>query len=210
MSTSRVLFDVDGPVAFLTVNRPEASNAMTLGDVRGAGRRLRARRRRREPSACFVLRGAGGKAFISGTDISQFTGFSTRRGRARLRAPPRRGDRSARARAGGDHRAGRGRRRRRRLRHRARLRPARLHAGRRASACRSRARSATACRRRTTRGCVDLVGPARVKDLMFTGRLIDADEAHAIGLVTAMVDAASSRCRGSPRPRRRPSPRTPR
>ena len=29
MPTSRVLFDVDGPVAFLTFNRPDARNAMT-------------------------------------------------------------------------------------------------------------------------------------------------------------------------------------
>ena len=29
MSTSRVLFEVDGPLAFLTFNRPEARNAMT-------------------------------------------------------------------------------------------------------------------------------------------------------------------------------------
>jgi enoyl-CoA hydratase/carnithine racemase len=36
---------------------------------------------------------------------------------------------------------------------------------------------------------VDLVGPARTKDLLFTGRLLDASEASALGLVTRVVDA---------------------
>jgi enoyl-CoA hydratase len=34
-----------------------------------------------------------------------------------------------------------------------------------------------------------LMGPARFKDLMFTARLIDAEEARAIGLVNRIVDA---------------------
>jgi enoyl-CoA hydratase len=67
---------VDGPVATATVNRPEARNAMTMAmykaladfcdhvdtsaDVRVA-----------------VVRGAGGKAFVSGTDIAHFRDFRT-------------------------------------------------------------------------------------------------------------------------------------
>jgi enoyl-CoA hydratase/carnithine racemase len=34
---------------------------------------------------------------------------------------------------------------------------------------------------------VDLLGPARTRDLLFTGRLIDAQEAMAAGLVTRMI-----------------------
>ena len=34
-----------------------------------------------------------------------------------------------------------------------------------------------------------LVGPARTKDLLFTGRLIDAQEAASLGLVTRLADA---------------------
>ena len=65
---------IDGPVATATVNRPEARNAMTMAmyealadfcdrvdgddDVRVA-----------------VVRGAGGKAFVSGTDIAHFRDF---------------------------------------------------------------------------------------------------------------------------------------
>jgi enoyl-CoA hydratase len=36
---------------------------------------------------------------------------------------------------------------------------------------------------------VDLIGPARTKDLLFTGRLLDATEAAALGLVTRMAEA---------------------
>jgi enoyl-CoA hydratase/carnithine racemase len=35
---------------------------------------------------------------------------------------------------------------------------------------------------------VDLVGPARTKDLLFTGRFLDAGEATALGLVTAIAE----------------------
>ena len=45
------------------------------------------------------------------------------------------------------------------------------------------------------RRLVDLVGPARVKDLLFTGRLIDAAEAAALGLVTPRRSTASDSTR---------------
>jgi enoyl-CoA hydratase/carnithine racemase len=38
---------------------------------------------------------------------------------------------------------------------------------------------------------VDLIGPARTRDLMLTGRLLDADEAHALGLLTRIVPGES-------------------
>ena len=37
---------------------------------------------------------------------------------------------------------------------------------------------------------LSLMGPARFKELMFTGRFIHAAEAHTIGLVNRIVDAA--------------------
>src|ERR1019366_9395271 len=67
-------YETHGPLAVLTFNRPEARNAMTwemyqaLADAcdrvdADAGVRV------------LVLRGAGGKAFVAGTDISQFQAF---------------------------------------------------------------------------------------------------------------------------------------
>jgi enoyl-CoA hydratase len=38
---------------------------------------------------------------------------------------------------------------------------------------------------------VDLIGPARTKDMLYTGRLIPAAEAAAVGLVTRVVPKAS-------------------
>ena len=55
---------------------------------------------------------------------------------------------------------------------------------------------------------VDLIGPGRVKDMLFTGRLIPGTEAHALGMVNRLVPAETSTptvrdcaC-GSPRTRR--------
>jgi len=72
-----LLYEVkDGGVAWITFNRPEARNAMTFGMYDRLGelcRELDAERSVR----VLVLRGAGDKAFVAGTDISQFRGLST-------------------------------------------------------------------------------------------------------------------------------------
>jgi enoyl-CoA hydratase/carnithine racemase len=71
------IFETDGPVAFLTFNRPEARNAMTwemYESLVDACDRVE-----REASLrVLVLRGAGGKAFVAGTDIAQFQNFKDR------------------------------------------------------------------------------------------------------------------------------------
>ena len=54
---------------------------------------------------------------------------------------------------------------------------------------------------------LELVGPAHLKDLLFTGRLIDAAEAQSLGLVTRMAEPATDRCGRAPNWRRR-SPAT--
>ena len=69
-----VLVSREGPIVTLTFNRPEARNAMTWGmyqrlyevceEVDGD-----------DSIRVLVLKGAGGKAFVAGTDISQFTKF---------------------------------------------------------------------------------------------------------------------------------------
>ena len=147
----------------------------------------------------FVLRAAG-EAFVAGTDISQFTAFATADdGLAYERRMEQVIDRLERVSvptiaqvqgvaAGGG------------CADRAGLRSARLHARGPVRRARSPARSATACRPPTARGSSISIGPARTKDLLFTGRLLDAAEAAALGLVTRMAEPHDHRRRGA-RPR---------
>src|ERR671931_2869855 len=74
--TDELLYERRGAVAFLTFNRPQARNALTWAMYEGLydccehvdnDDRVRV----------LVLRGAGDKAFVAGTDISQFQTFST-------------------------------------------------------------------------------------------------------------------------------------
>ncbi|MCC6176612.1 MAG: enoyl-CoA hydratase/isomerase family protein [Chloroflexi bacterium] len=70
-------FEQDGPVAILTFNRPEARNAMTWAMYETL--RETCIRVDDDPDVrVLVLRGAGEKAFVSGTDIRQFLEFKTR------------------------------------------------------------------------------------------------------------------------------------
>ena len=82
MPTEQTIFDTDGPIAILTFNRPEARNAMTwemYDALVDACDRVDADAAVR----VFVLRGAGGKAFVAGTDIAQFQDFRDPRRRPR-------------------------------------------------------------------------------------------------------------------------------
>src|ERR1700682_6635117 len=74
--SEELLYERKGAIAFLTFNRPQARNALTWAMYEGlfaccehveADDRVKV----------LVLRGAGDKAFVAGTDISQFRAFST-------------------------------------------------------------------------------------------------------------------------------------
>src|SRR6185437_11112734 len=74
--TEELLYERRGAIAFLTFNRPQARNALTwpmYEALYAACEHVDADDRVR----VLVLRGAGDKAFVSGTDISQFRAFST-------------------------------------------------------------------------------------------------------------------------------------
>jgi enoyl-CoA hydratase len=71
------LFEQDGAVAILTFNRPEARNAMTWGMYETLGA-ICERVDADDSIRVLVLRGAGDKAFVSGTDIRQFLEFKTK------------------------------------------------------------------------------------------------------------------------------------
>ena len=76
MSENDLLVEVRGQIATITFNRPAARNAMTWEMYEGL---LNACERidSDESVRVAVLRGAGGKAFVAGTDITQFLDFST-------------------------------------------------------------------------------------------------------------------------------------
>ncbi|PYN42178.1 MAG: enoyl-CoA hydratase [Candidatus Rokuibacteriota bacterium] len=75
--TGDILVEREGPTVFLTFNRPDARNAMTFEmyeALHDACANLDA-----DPGVrVLVLKGAGDRAFASGTDIRQFLDFKTR------------------------------------------------------------------------------------------------------------------------------------
>jgi enoyl-CoA hydratase/carnithine racemase len=73
----QTIFERDGAVAILTFNRPEARNAMTWEMYEALGETCD-RVDADDDIRVLVVRGAGEKAFVSGTDIRQFLEFKTR------------------------------------------------------------------------------------------------------------------------------------
>jgi enoyl-CoA hydratase/carnithine racemase len=183
------IYHTDGAVATLTFNRPDARNAMTWAmydalvaacDEVDRDDRVRV----------FVLRGAGGKAFVAGTDITQFQSFRDREDglkyEERLDAVLDRLERVAKptiaqvegvAAGGGCAIA--------------------LTCDLRVATPESTfgipiARTLGNCLSGSTYSrLVDLLGPAAVKDLLFTGRLVPGAEAQQLGLVNRLADAAA-------------------
>jgi enoyl-CoA hydratase len=180
------IFEVDGPLAILTFNRPEARNAMTW-EMYDALVEACERVDREPDIRALILRGAGGKAFVSGTDIQQFRAFRTREDgiayEKRLDATLDRLERVGKPTI-------------------AQIEGVAAGGGCAIAVC-CDLRIATPASvlgvpvARTLGNCLsgatyarmlDLVGPARVKELLFTGQLIDAAGAHAAGLVNRIVE----------------------
>ena len=69
--SDHVLVTRDGPIATVTLNRPEKLNAMTKGMWGRLGEVLE-ELDGDDALRCIVLRGAGGKAFSPGNDIGEF------------------------------------------------------------------------------------------------------------------------------------------
>lgn len=70
----RVQFELRGAVALVTFDRPATRNAMTWS-MYGALKAICSDLHRRSDVRAVIFRGAGGEAFVSGTDISQFAKF---------------------------------------------------------------------------------------------------------------------------------------
>lgn len=184
---THTLFEIDGPLATLTFNRPEARNAMTWEMYEA----LVAACDRVDADAnvrVLIMRGAGGKAFVAGTDISQFQNFTDRadgiKYEERLDHVLDRLERVTKptiaqvqgvAAGGGCAIA--------------------LTCDLRVATPESTLGIPIA---RTLGNCLsaasysrllDHLGPGRVKDLLFTGRLVSGEEARDLGLVNRLATA---------------------
>ena len=186
---SEVLLERRGAVAWLTFDRPEARNAMTFAMYESLHERCE------EVDAddsvrAVVLRGAGGKAFVAGTDIAEFRAFES-------------GDDGVEYEATIDRIVGR-------LESVSKPTVALIDGWcvggglALAAACDLRVCTPEAKLgmpiARTLGNClsienyarlVALIGAARVKELVFTARTVDASEAVAIGLATEVVPPES-------------------
>lgn len=184
-TSEHVLVARDGAIVTLSFNRPEARNAMTwdmyqrLYDVCeevDADDSIRV----------LVLKGAGGKAFVAGTDIGQFTEFKS-------------GEDGLRYERDADQRMGRIARVKKPVI--AQIQGYAVGGGF-GIAAGADVRIATpdasfgAPIARTLGNCLsmkayarymDLIGPSRLKELIFTARLLSADEALAAGFVHEIV-----------------------
>ncbi|HDZ74261.1 MAG TPA: enoyl-CoA hydratase [Aurantimonas coralicida] len=76
MSDNELLYEVRGTTGWVTLNRPQSRNALTFGMYDGLAEICRT-----VPTdgsvKCLVVTGAGEKAFAAGTDMTQFRGFNT-------------------------------------------------------------------------------------------------------------------------------------
>jgi enoyl-CoA hydratase/carnithine racemase len=185
LDSDEVLVTRDGPIVTLTFNRPEARNALTWAMYDRLARTCE------EVDAddgvrVLVLRGAGGRAFVAGTDIAQFTAFRTPEDGLAYEQD-------------GDRRMARLERVGKPVI--AQVQGYAVGGGFRIAAA-ADLRIATPDARfgvpiaRTLGNCLsmdayarflDLFGPSRLKDLVFRARLLTAEEAHAAGFVHEVV-----------------------
>jgi enoyl-CoA hydratase/carnithine racemase len=186
MAEPEILFETDGPLAFVTFNRPQARNAMTWAMYDGllqACEQVDGDPERR----VLILRGAGG-AFVAGTDIGQFQSFHTPqdaldyecrldRVMDRLEAVTRPTIAAVEGAAVGGGAA--------------------IAAACDLRYCTPEGRFGVPIAR-TLGNCLslanyarllDLVGPARTKEMLLRARLVEAEEARQIGLVNDVFPA---------------------
>jgi enoyl-CoA hydratase/carnithine racemase len=178
-----------GHVAWLTVNRPEVRNALSLAITKRIADTLRELSKDRAVRV-FVLTGAGDRVFVSGADVREF--------REHLATPETALNYDALAEE---------------LQSALREVPQPVIAMIQGHAVGSGTIVAVSCDFRVavrtakfgipvakfgflapvpdTLRLVQLVGPAKAKWMLMTGELIEAPEAHAIGLVDQVVDAVN-------------------
>jgi enoyl-CoA hydratase/carnithine racemase len=181
-----ILFEMKGGIGWVTFNRPQARNAFTFAMYERLAQICEQANTDRAIKA-LVFQGAGDKAFASGTDINQFRAFKSPEDAIEYEA---RIDRVLTT-----------------------LEQCRVPTiAAIAGACTGGGAGIAACCdmrigtkttkigfpiARTLGNCLSmsnisrltaLVGPARVKDLIFTARLIGAEEAASVGLLNEVVE----------------------
>lgn len=183
--SDELLYELRDGIVYLTFNRPQARNAFTFAMYERLAE-ICATAENDSSVKAMVLTGAGEKAFAAGTDISQFKSFKTAEdaiayeGRIdrvvgtleRCRVPTIAAISGACTGGGGAI----------------------------AAACDLRIAAANARFgfpvARTLGNCLSmgnyarlaaLIGPARTKEIIFTARLVEAEEARAIGLVSEVL-----------------------
>jgi len=178
----------DGVVAHVVLNQPHKRNAMNAAMWAGLFP-LMGRLDADKAVKLVVLRGAGAEAFSAGADISEFAAtFATAESTARYNAEVRRAqlavERLAKPTLAVIHGAcvggGCG------LALACDLRFASANARFAIPASKLGAAYSVA----DTQRVVALVGPARAKDILFSGRLLDAAEAESVGLVSRVLPGA--------------------
>ena len=182
---AEILYEVADGVGTITLNRPQARNALTYAMHEGLAEICREPQAHGDPRV-IVVTGAGDKAFAAGTDIAQFRSFATaedalayeRKIEAVIDAVERCPVPTLAAIAGA------------------------VTGGGAAIALACDLRIATESARfgfpiaRTLGNCLSmanyarlsaLLGPALVKDIVFTARLVEAEEGRRIGLYSELL-----------------------
>jgi enoyl-CoA hydratase len=189
-----VLYEIKDGIGRVTFNRPEARNAFTLAMYEQL-QEIVQQAQNDSSVRVLVLTGAGDKAFAAGTDISEFRMFSTSEHALNYEAQMDRVlstlERST-------------------VPTIAAIAGVCTGGGATIAACCDIRIGAANARfglpiARTLGNCLSmpnyvrlaaLIGPARLKDIIFTARLIEAQEAHAIGLLSEVLpDHASLQTR---------------
>jgi len=180
-----LLYEVRDGIARVTFNRPHARNAMLFSMYERLAE-ICAEIDEDRSIRALVLTGAGEKAFAAGTDISQFRAFKTPEDALAYES---RVDRVL------------GALERVRVPTIAAIAGACTGGGAGMAACCDLRIAASNVRfgfpiARTLGNCLStnnyarlaaLIGPAKVKDMIFTARLVEADEARAIGLINEIL-----------------------
>jgi len=188
-----LIYELRDGVAYLTFNRPQARNALTFAMYDRLAEICEQANRDRSIRA-LLLTGAGDKAFAAGTDISQFRAFDKEQDALDYEA---RIDRVL------------GALERCRVPSIAAIQGACTGGGAGIAACCDLRIAARSMRygfpvAKTLGNCLSmnnyarlaaLLGPARVKDIIFRARLIEAEEALAMGLVSELVEDGAALAR---------------